>query len=428
MYYCVSAAANLFDVIITFMFFDDLLSWKDIKTYKKFLLGFFMFAATIANNAFIHNKVLTITISTLILLAASSGFKGKLNKKILVVIGYMLLVIIADILFTLIAIQFFSSDVNNLLNTQSDARMIGKIISKPIFLLLVRIVSIFVKKENFKVYRNCGIALLTIPIINIALIISMIQFFDYININNITPVYFASLCILYNTILVFFLFERIMGMALLKNKYDILENQIVIQEEQVKGNETEHNRIKAIKHDLKIHFQTLYVMLTNGLYDKAKSYLETTRLVEDIEFCDVHTGNIALDAILNSKLNEAEQKGISTEVYCRVPSDMEISDIDISVLFGNLLDNAIEACQRADCDEKEITVNIKYNKNRLSCYIENTAQSVKKEGNRFVSLKKEKDEHGIGLYNIESVILKYDGICKMVHEQGYFKTYMTLFV
>ena len=429
LYSLVSIATNIFDVIVTLMFFDNLLTWKKIQPYKKLLIGVFMFTATLLNNIFIQNKVFTIIISIMVLLIVSSGFNGSIKKKILTVIGYMILVIIADVLVTLLAIQFFDANVNTLLNIQSNARMINKIISKPIFLLLVRIAFMFTKKDNFKIYRNCNIALLTIPVANIALMISMIDFFNYIDIKTLAPIYFALLCILYNTILVFYLFERVMGMALLQNKYNILENQIVIQAENVKHDEEYNNKIKAFRHDMKLHFQTLYHMIVNEYFERAKKYLEDTNLVEKIVNCRVHTGNIAFDAIINAKLSEAEYEGINTRIVCQIPSDIEMDDIDICILFGNLLDNAIEGCQRVEKGDKEINIYIKYNRNRLSCCIKNTSLSdLKKEGDSFVSLKTGKNEHGVGLYNIKNVVLKYEGICKMINENGYFQTNITLFI
>lgn len=429
LYSLVSVATNVFDVIVTLMFFDNLLTWKKIQPYKKLLIGVFMFTATLMNNIFIQNKVFTIIISIVILVIVSNGFNGTIKKKIMTVSGYMILVIIGDMLVTLLAIQFFDANINTLLNIQSNARMINKIMSKPIFLLLVRIVFIFTSKENLKIYRNCNIVLLTIPVVNIALMISMIDFFAYIDIKTLAPIYFSSLCILYNTILVFYLFERVMGMALLQNKYNILENQIVIQAENIKHDEKYNNKIKAFRHDMKLHFQTLYHMIVNEYFERAKEYLENTNLVEKVVNCKVHTGNIAFDAIINAKLSEAEYEGINTKIVCLIPSDIEMDDIDICILFGNLLDNAIEGCKRVEKGEKEINVYIKYNRNRLSCCIKNTSLSdLKKEGDSFLSLKKEKNEHGIGLYNIKNVVLKYEGICKMINENGYFQTNITLFL
>lgn len=429
MYLCVTAATIIFDVIVTFMLFDASLKWKEIGLVKKVSVGVFVFCITLLNNILIKNLICTILISVSVLLLASiMGFEGKINKKILVVLGYMLLVIISDLITTVLEMIFLNSDTNALLQSESNERIIGMIVSKPVVLLLVRIVIMIAKKENMQIYRHCSTVLLSVPIVNILLILSIVNFYESIQLENFNAVYIVSICVLYNTISIFYLFERITHIASLENKCNILENQMIIQEQHERNKEAYHDKIKAYKHDLKIHFQTLYSMLLKGFSDKAKIYLKSTGLVDEVEYCEVHTGNVAFDAILNSKLSEAEQKEISTEIYCCLPGDIEMSDVDIAVLFGNLIDNAIEACQRADSLYKDIVVKIQYNKNRLSCYIKNTAQSVKKEGNRFVSLKKEKEQHGIGLQNIENIVLKYGGICKMVHEQGYFKTYITLFV
>lgn len=341
LYELVSVATNIFDIIVTFSFFDNLLSWKEIKTYKKFLFGVFMFAMTLLSNLLVYNNVLTILISMGIMLVVTVGFEGKLSKKVMVVIGYMLLVIIADFITALIGMRFLLSDVNTLLNVESTERMIGMLISKPVILILVRSILLMVNKQDIQMYRQCGLALLTVPLANIVLIIAIVHFFDNIQLNNEKTIYIASLCVLYNTIIVFYLFERITKNALLENKCNILENQIIIQAETAKKDEEYNNKIKTFRHDLKIHFQALYHMIVNEYFERAKKYLEDTKLVEKVSTNDIHTGNIAFDAIMNAKLAEAEQAGINTRVMCQMPKDVEIDDIDICVLFGNLLDMVI---------------------------------------------------------------------------------------
>lgn len=429
MYLYVSFATIIFDIIVTFMLFDACLKWKNTKLITKISIGVFIFIGTVFNNILIKDLKLTIIISLLILFITSIiGFEGKIGKKTLVVSGYMLLIIISDLFTTAIEMIFLNENTNALLLEESTGRMIGMLLSKPITLLLIRILILILRRKNIQIYKQCSIVLMSVPIVNIVLIISIVNFYESIHLNNINMVYIAAICILYNTIIVFYLFERIARITILENKCSILENQMTIQEEHVRSKEIYSNKIRAYKHDIKIHFQTLYSMLCDGYNDRAQRYLKETGLVDDVEYNRVYTGNIALDSILNGKLDEAEQYGISLDIKCLIPSDMDMSDIDIAVLFGNLMDNAIESCQRSNNAEKKITVILKYNKNRLSFFMKNTAQEVKKEGERFVSMKKGKADHGIGLENIEDVILKYEGICKMVQEDGYFKTYMTLFV
>lgn len=429
MYYIISALTILFDVFVTFIFFDDMLKWKPINIFWKIGIGLFIFAATFVQNIFVSDMVFTILISIVtLLIAAVIGFEGKPVKKILIVIAYMILVIVSDILTTFINMIFVNGESNTLLSVAENARIMGMLMSKPIILFLVRLVPLFVNKKDFKVYRDCNVLLLTVPVISIVLLIAIVNFFDDIQISDTKPIFIVSLCVLYQTILIFYLFERIMSTASLKNKYEILEYQMVIQEEQTKSEKEIANSVKSVRHDLKNHFQALYNMLTDKHYDNAKAYIKSTGLVEDIKYGKIHTGEIAFDAIINSKLYEAEKMGIETTVNCKIPSDIEISDIDICVLFGNLLDNAIEGCMRADTDNKKISLYVEYIKSRLICRIKNTSNKTETVNGSFVSPKSDKDEHGIGIINIKSIVLKYDGICKMGYENGYFQTNMTLFV
>ena len=420
MYYCVSAAANIFDVIVTFMFFDDLLSWKDIKLYQKLLLGVFMFTATAVNNIFVHNKIMVITISIAVLLAVTGGFKGKVTKKILVVVGYMLLVIIADLLVTLLSIQIFSSDINVLMNTPGNARMINTILSKPVFLLLVRIVSVFVKKENFKLYKGCSIALLTIPVVNIALIISMIQFYNYINTSSMTMIYVASFCILYNTILVFFLFERIMGMASLKNEYDMLENQLVIQKEQIAHYNditAAHVQTRKLKHDLANHIISIKSYIEDGKKDECLQYLDSLTDYANINSDIIDTGNSVIDAIFTAKRNLAREKDIDFSADIQIPENLKINSSDCCVIFGNALDNAIEACDKVQGD-KYIKVSLIYQNGSLMCKIANSMNETKNP--LLKTTKADKINHGIGLKNIRETLNKYSSMLRVEQNAGEF--------
>lgn len=429
MYYIVNIFTIIFDIIVTYMFFESFLQWKSENIYRKIGVGLFIFILTYINNLFIHDMEFTILISIAVLFfSACIGFTGRYSKKIWVVLGYMAIVIIADIITSLINMFFLNYDGNTLLNVDSNARLLGMIVSKPIVLILVKAVQLFIDKDA-RIYKGCNIALLTIPIVNVALLIAIVHFFDDINLNDVKYVYIAAMCILYDTILVFYLFNKIMGMAVLKNKYDILEKQIVIQAEQVHQNTDEKKYIKSVKHDLKIHLQTIYQMLKEKHYDAAIQYLKNTKLVNDISEYSIHTGNIALDAIINSKIQDADEKAINITIKCTIPADLKMLDIDMCILFGNLLDNAIEACERITERKRSIFVYLKFRGNRLLCYIKNTAvNDFKIDGDNIVSSKEDKGEHGIGLYNIKSIVKKYDGIIKMQYEDGYFVTFITLYV
>ncbi len=427
-YNIVNVATIIIDIIITLMFFGEFLTWKQNEKLQKTSCSVFMFIVTLISNHFIKDSVPRTCISIVMLLFASFCFNNPFRRKVLVVCGYMAVYMACDIITALLMMAFLNTDANTLLNIEGGERMIAMILSKPILLCLVKIVSLFKNNKEADLYTKYWIALFTVPIINIILLFSIIRFFDNVQINNVAPVYISAVCILYSTVIVFFLFDKIMGITLLKNKCTQLENQVIFQAKQVKKDDEINKRNESIRHDIKLHFQLIYDFLKSGHSQNAVSYMEDLGIVRNVNFQEIHTGNLALDATVNAKLSEAKDKSITTQIICQVPSDLKMKEADICSLFGNLLDNAIEGCECSKQAEQSINIILQYKLNRLNCYMQNTARDdIIIEGDSFKSNKDNKDEHGIGIYNIKNIVLKYNGICEMSCKNNLFTTSISLF-
>ena len=108
-----------------------------------------------------------------------------------------------------------------------------------------------------------------------------------------------------------------------------------------------HAEMRGYKHDFHHHLETLKGYLTAGETERALAYLD--ELDERLFAVDtlLKTGNVTLDAILSAKLAQAKAEGIAVKVKAAVPEKLALSDVELSILIGNLLDNAIEACRNA---------------------------------------------------------------------------------
>ena len=86
------------------------------------------------------------------------------------------------------------------------------------------------------------------------------------------------------------------------------------------------------------------------------------------------------------------------------------------VIFGNALDNAIEACSRIERGDKKINIILSYSNNNLVCKITNTTNgNVLKHENRFITSKIDTEYHGLGLNNIERSVKRYNGAVELEH-------------
>lgn len=189
--------------------------------------------------------------------------------------------------------------------------------------------------------------------------------------------------------------------------------------------ETMYRKMRGWRHDYHNHIQTLKAHMELGQFSEAEEYLD--RLEEDLTTIDtvLKTGNVMVDAILNSKLTMIKERGIRVDATAMVPDDISISGVDLSVLIGNLLDNAMEACMRVPQEERFIRIYIDIVKKQFYISVTNSMQGkAKRFAGGFVSEKE--GSHGFGLLSIDRIVAKYHGYLNRQTENGVFATEVML--
>lgn len=186
-----------------------------------------------------------------------------------------------------------------------------------------------------------------------------------------------------------------------------------------------YRTMRGWRHDYHNHIQTLLALA--GDEEKTREYL--LRLNEDLTQVDtvLKTGNVMVDAILNSKLSLIRSKGIEANARAVVPPELSVSEIDLCVVIGNLLDNAMEACLRQpEGEERFIRVFLGVLKKQLYLSVSNsTGGVIRKSGNRYLS-SKNSETHGFGLLRVDRIAEKYGGFVNRQHEEGVFATEILL--
>lgn len=189
--------------------------------------------------------------------------------------------------------------------------------------------------------------------------------------------------------------------------------------------ENMYRQVRGWRHDYKHHIQTMKAHLAMGQYEELDGYLN--ELDADLMSVDtvLKTGNVRIDAALNSKLALAKAKGIRVNAKAVVPKTLMIKEVDLCVIIGNLLDNAIEACVKEDKEKQFIRVYIDILKEQLYIYVSNSmSDNIRKHGGQYLSTKR--GNHGFGLMRIDRVVQKYDGFLNRQHEEGVFATEIML--
>lgn len=182
--------------------------------------------------------------------------------------------------------------------------------------------------------------------------------------------------------------------------------------------------MRGWRHDYHNHLQSLKAKLNKNQIDESIDYLnELEKDLDDIHQI-VETGNINVDAILNSKLSLAMTHDIDVNVKVSIPKDLPINNIDCCVLLGNLIDNAIEACEKVN-ENKYIRLYIGLYKKQLYISITNaTNEIVRKFDDEYITTKR--GNHGHGLKRINKVVEKYNGYINRKNEPGVFVTEIML--
>ena len=195
-----------------------------------------------------------------------------------------------------------------------------------------------------------------------------------------------------------------MQVALLEQQYRYYQDKLQDAE-----------KVRSIYHDMKNH---LLVLEGSQGTDAAHKMAEQLRLqIADYENY-VHTGNDFLDIIIRDKARIAQEKQIDLSVVIHFSAGSFIEPLDISTIFGNALDNAIEASEKLPAEQRLITVKAADIRDMLVITIENNAADMLTKDKR--TTKTDSFLHGFGLSNIKKAAAKYDGQCTIKADDGTF--------
>ena len=190
--------------------------------------------------------------------------------------------------------------------------------------------------------------------------------------------------------------------------------------------ENMYRQVRGWRHDYKNHLQTMKVHLQNRDYDLLDDYLNP--LNADLMEIDtvIKTGNVMVDAILNSKLTLAKNKNINVNAAASVPEKLTVSQTDLCVIIGNLIDNAIESAMECpDAEERFIRVYIGVFKGQLYISVSNSVGGkISKHSREYQSTKGA--GHGFGLKRIDAVAARYGGFVNRQDEGDVFATEVLL--
>lgn len=192
-------------------------------------------------------------------------------------------------------------------------------------------------------------------------------------------------------------------------------------EKQIFETENMYKQVRGWRHDYRNHIQNMKILLAQSDYEELDSYLD--ELAKDLLTVDtiIKTGNVMADTVLNTKLYAADRINARINVKASIPKEIRINDIELCALLGNLLDNAVESCERLPEGERFIRVFIGVIKGQFYMSVQNAAGEIKKRSGSYLSTKRSGGS-GFGIFRIDRIAAKYGGSVNRQSEPGVFAT------
>jgi sensor histidine kinase regulating citrate/malate metabolism len=209
----------------------------------------------------------------------------------------------------------------------------------------------------------------------------------------------------------------------LDKKIFTFQNELITKH--VSEVENIYKQMRGWRHDYHSHIQMLKAHLSLEQYTEIGGYLN--KLDADLTNVDtiLKTGNVTVDAILNSKISLALESKIKVNAKAAVPKSLNISEVDLCVIIGNLLDNATEACIKLPATDRVIRIYIDVFNDYLYISVANTmGGGIQKTSTGYISTKGV--NRGFGLMRIDKIAKKYGGHINRQQEEDDFATEVML--
>lgn len=393
---------------------------EDYRILKWLLLFSLLFATDMAGTFGMANETFLISSCLLIEIAFSAIFlKGNIFEKILIsVINYVLVYFInLPVMSAISAIT--GIPMLQLQMSQNVERVVCLFITKILYFAVTQFILSFRKKEEYHFNHNEWIMILSAFMITLLIGISMYM----ITVGGKTTEYiYVAVTLLISCLdAVIFIFLRKMNRtSQIEKERDIMEIQLQRQQDEMQHLQQQYEEILILRHDFRNGIDCLCGMVEqgdcSGALEYAKQFKE--RKVNTI-LSQVKCSSTMLNAVVNAKFNDAQSKGIDTSLrlVVQIPHDLEF---DLSIMLSNLLDNAIEACEK-NPSNAQILLTISEEAGYYRIVVRNTiAASVLKKNQELKTEKADKKLHGWGLRSVTDLVSKRNGLIDFYEKEGMF--------
>ncbi len=361
-------------------------------------------------------------IFTLAVILLKIGYKESIYQSIIVTeIWFVCCVFFTEVFLYLISKFVYNDTVFVMVDGQNMLRWETYVDGIAVRIISVVVICAVLKNFKYKIKANDCAVLSTVFMIGFT--VFMFSVYNVLNLNKIPHMLIiVGMAIFTFTYLVVFLYSKntlYFRDQEQKDKIQIaqLQQQFAYYQEKLKDEE----KVRSVYHDMKNHL----LVLQRHILQRQINSPETTEMVEKLQsrvamYEDyVHTGNDILDIILKEKSELAREKSIAFSVTADLNGVDFIEPLDISTIFSNALDNAIEASEKLPEEQRAVLLKAGKMQNFFSVLIENNCLQ-NSENTNIRTTKSDDFLHGFGISNMRKAAEKYGGQLTTKYEKGTF--------
>lgn len=396
------------ETFIFFMLFEAFLRRRNNLEIWKFFLGIILLTVLIiiSNVFFLYRLMNLAGLAISAIFVSALWYQGPISKKVMVAVSGTLLISLCEVVVLVFMAGVLGITATEIINSPA-YQFLGTVISKVFGLLISNILRLKCLSRQFESGRAYWILFVVLFSGSIIASFCIFRMSYELNTNSYNQMAVWGMCgLFFSTFFGIYLYERLARQSEAIRQQEQYEQQLKTELRHLDDILIKQEELKKVRHDMKNQLLVIKSYFEQGHAESGVGYVNT--LVDAINETKpaVYSGNVALDAIINTKKILAKNKGIEFTIDVMQAADLPMDDVDICVVFGNALDNAIEACERCKNEKRFINFFLIQKGQKLVCKISNTTpiESTSIEQ----SSKKDKENHGYGLVNIKESLAKYD--------------------
>lgn len=216
----------------------------------------------------------------------------------------------------------------------------------------------------------------------------------------------------------------------LKADYKLLCQENIYLRKRLEEMAKQHQAFRFLHHELKNDYILEMNYLNQKLYAQLEEHYRKKAGCINYKTSLIHTGNIGMDAILNHKRETARKEQIHIDIHHQILAHVRIDNRDLSMILGNLIDNALEAVRKLTSGQRSIALRIKADTTTLFLEISNKYLGIPKKdihGN-YLTLKPDRCLHGQGLSRVKLLAKKYGGGITICDKDNHFHVKVLLYM